>query len=184
VTDRVERLAYLLRRSAGERRQPEALAELSHYLGRAVTAAELLPFEHADALWERAVSEARACWQSAPPRFSRWSPERMARLGAALGSFLPRVAPSVIYLPDPALGLRPLRVSSLEIAPHIRSVSETAYEVCTVVNEDASCGLRLDYQANEHEHGAAEPYELAIWGTDWLDTSRKVLPFELASPAA
>lgn len=52
------------------------------------------------------------------------------------------------------------------------------------MREDGLCGLRLDYQASDHEHGEPFPYELTVWGADWQALASRVLSFDAAAPAA
>jgi hypothetical protein len=100
------------------------------------------------------------------------------RPAAALG------APGVLYLPGPATDLGPVRVGPAELTLHVRDLAEGPAEACTLASGDGASGLRLDYEANEHEHGAPHPYELCVWGAAWEAAAGETLPFELAAPAA
>lgn len=92
--------------------------------------------------------------------------------------------PSVLYLPLPTLGIGPLRVRPGEITRRVRALTQEPTEECTVMREDGLCGLRLDYQASDHEHGEPFPYELTVWGADWQALASRVLSFDAAAPAA
>lgn len=178
---RERRLSFVVRRNAGRRGLPALRGLLTERLGRAVVDADLLPLEAGDALWEHVVPALRACWQQGPPAFSRWAPRDLPSLSDGLGR-LDVGTRRVVYLPPPGTGIGPIRVSPIEMVPHVLAFATDAGEQCTITTEDGAGGLRLDYQANEHERGSPCPCELAIWGAAWQRAARRVLPFDLAHP--
>jgi hypothetical protein len=185
VSDRYERMSFLLRRNAGRLRAQEFVAQLTERLRRPITTADLLPLERTDVLWEVVRPALRACRSARPPAFSMWSPEAMGDLAAGLIRFAEALSEqAALYLPGPELGLGPLPVGLREIMPHMRSIAEAATEECTIVGGDGLSGIRLDYQASDHDHGERFPYELCVWGSAWVATALRVLPFERAAPAA
>ena len=185
MNERSERMEFLLRVNAGRRRLPSFLAALSSRIGRPVSTTDVFPLERGDALWKVVSGELRTSRTEAPPAFSRWAPDALDALDVGLRSLAGAIDErAVLYLPASPLCIGPVLLAPEEIGAHVRAISEEATEECTITSEDGRCGLRLDYQAVEHEHGAPFPYELSLWGTAWRAVARDTLPFVLASPAA
>ncbi len=185
MREQADRMAFLLRRNAGERRRPAFLVALTQHLGRVITPDTVLPLERGDTLWQLVLPSLHAARTQGAPAFSRWAPAARAALDAGLAALGTAVRDrSVVYLPSPELGIGPVPVALGEIAPHVRRIAEGATEECTIVTEDGGCGLRLDYHANDHEHGEPFPYELTVWGAPWQAVAARVLPLAVAAPAA
>lgn len=185
MDDRAARMTFLLRREAGRRRLPEFLARLSALLGRELSAADVLSLEEGDALWEAAGPASRAARMQGPPMFSRWGPDALGILEAGLielGAAVPDRM--VLYVPPSVLGVGPLRLRFEDLAPRVRAIADAETEECAVMREGGGCGLRLDYHASDHERGEQFPYELTLWGSEWLALAARVLPFSNAAPAA
>src|SRR5262245_39413621 len=171
-----ERTRMLLRENLARLRADDVLAQLSTSLARPITLGDFGPLSEADdlrSIVRPRLASARAHTQA--PHFSTWRSVTSAVLGEQLGQLLRRVHRTpLLYLPFAwdFLGVLALRGPDFD---RIVEIALTAAEECTVSVEDAGAGLRLEYQANEAEHGADRPFELTIWGSTWIDAALSVL---------
>lgn len=98
-------------------------------------------------------------------------------MGSRLGS-----APAV-YLPHRDWNIGPIQAAPAEWIPRALRFAEGTSEEFLLATPDATRGLFLAFHRADHEHGEPFPYELALWGDDWISAAAGTLPFHLSRTA-
>jgi hypothetical protein len=117
-----------------------------------------------------------------PPAFSAWPAKAADQLAAGLAAFGERLQrAAVYYLPFGWDFLGPLPISAPSIFGRAVVMARGRSEECAVCTADAAQGIWLQYHAADAEHGEPHPYELIVWGDEWLALARDTVPFALAA---
>jgi len=179
-----ERTQFLLRQNSGRLLLERVLAGTSLHLGRPVTAEDVGSLDVADRLWELAAAHISSARHGATPQFSAWPLDARDAVTTALAELALQLGSSgAVYLPARGWNIGPIRATPAEWLPrafHFALGTSEEFLLCT---PDASQGMFLTFDRSGCEHGNVYPYELTLWGEEWVAAAASRLPFALARSA-
>ncbi len=183
--NRSERLDFLVRRNAGRHRLPEILQELSSHWGRALTMADVGGLEVADRLRKAAVAHLQVSLDKRrPPAFSTWAPSAVPDLERGLAALGRQLSDRMIYFFSLHWnGLGPIRIDPPEIFLHALATAQGSSEEFLACSDPGTDGLFLAFHASDAEHGEPCPYELVLWGEEWIRAAEATVPFACSCSA-